>query len=396
MSRKRLSWNKKADPYKMNQEREQPAHDKYQAGDPSAWAEDVHQPLPDDPALGRNEIGQPNMSESNLTHKDVNEWNSDDAYDNAYTFDGGDRNRSASQQREASRDVYAHLERKAFQCVKIADALFPGAPESLIEAQAFDFMSLPDEVVISTIVRLADADEEEKEDDAKEDAKEDEEEKGKKKASSFDEDRIEAMLREMLAEDDEVEDEDDEDEEDDDDDEVEAMLREMLSEQDEDEDDEDDEDEDDEDDEDDDDEDEDKEAGTPMDMGTHSEEDPEIEAMIAEMMDADEHLEDHDDMDMDGYAPTDMDIELEPTMDTVGASIAEDDSVLANLFSGTVPKEAQTKAPQQESTQGQRQASGSKGVQSLGGRVKAASDGGRDDVDLSKLWQSDPDVSDVF
>lgn len=337
MSRNRLSWYKTADPYSMNQDHSQPSHEQYQAGDPSAWAEDVHPTLPDDEALGRNDVGHSNKASS------TDYWDDDTS------------ERTARSQKESARDVYAHLERKAFQCVKIADALLPGAPESLIEAQALDFMSLPDEAVVATAIRLAEEHAEEEE--AKEEEADDED--------------VEAMLREMLSEakeekkedEDEDEDEDasdeeeekeedaDADEEDEEDAEVEAMLRDMLSE--------------------------DKEDADEAEE--EEEEDEEIEAMLQDMMNHGEP----------SASSTEMDIQLDPTMDTVSAGIDEDDTVLSNLFADTVPDEARNAAPQ-------KQASGRKGVQTLGGRVKEATDSGGDDVNLSKLWQSDPDVSDIF
>jgi hypothetical protein len=306
MSRRRLTWNNRvADPYTMNQERQQPAHDKYLIGGPSEFAEDPHSPMPNDRALGRNEIGMPNLSEWNLTHKDAEEWNSGAPYDNE---------RRASMSREAARDVYARLEKKAFQCVKIATALLPGASDALIEEQALDFMSLPDDVVIATVVRLAaeeDGEEEEEEYDEKEAGEDEEEEE--------DDEVVEAMLREMLAEADEH-DEEEEHEED----------------------------------------------------AKEASEDAEIEAMIREMMDSGEADEDED-----------MDIVLDPTMDAVASD--KNDEVLRDLFSNS--GRSNTRQASQKPAR--------KGVSTVGGRVKEATN--RDgDSDLSKLWQSDPDISDIF
>lgn len=422
MSRKRLSWiYKTADPFTMNQDHSQPGHDDYVIGDPSAFAEDVHRDLPDDEALGRNEIGQPNMSEWNLNHKDVDEWNSGDAYDNGDTFAGGDKKRQSSMQRDAARDVYARLEKKAFQCVKIASAILPGAPEALVEEQAFDLMALPDEAVIATVLRLAaddedeedgddekeasdvfaeDSDDDEDDDDSKDasededdedEAKdasddEDEDDEGADKEASFgdlDDDRIEAMLREMIAEDDEDEDDEDEDEEDDDDDSKDASDDEDVDEDDE------------------------KESMHMDDMDALGgddmmEEDPEVDAMIRDMMDHQqepvmESSQDDIDLNFDGPVANDnsFDVEMEPTMDVVGTNIDENDDVLRSLFADTVPEEAREKSSAPQTRQASQKRQQSRGVQTLGGRVKEAANG-EGDVDLSKLWASDPDVSDIF
>lgn len=334
--RKRLSWNnKQADPYTMNQDRKQPAGDAYLIGGPSEFAEDIHEPLPDDVALGRNEIGMPNMSEWNLTHKDVEEWNSDDAYDNM-------KGKSARMDKEAARDVFARLEKKAFQCVKIAQTLLPTASEAIIEEQAYEFMSLPDSVVIATCLRLAEA-EEDDEDEAESEA--------------------EASLWVNAGDD-----EDEEDDDDDDDEQVEAMLREMIAaekdkeaEKDGEEDGE-----------------EEKEAA-----GKKGEDDEDdVDALIDDMLsDAEASYFDLDETDVDA-SNDDFEIEMEPVLEKMShAEIQENDEVLRSLFA----KEATPK----------KQASKPKGVQTLGGRVKeaAAEDDG---FDLSKLWQTDPDVSDLF
>jgi hypothetical protein len=421
MGRKRSTWNRKADPYTMHQDRDLPPVEKYLIGDPSAFAEDVHQDLPDDAALGRNEIGLPNMPASNLNHKDVEEWNSGDAYDNASTFSPEDRDRKETPDvpveqmndrkiatpKRSAREVYAALERKAFHCTKIAQALLPGAPQGLIEDQSYELMALPDEFVLATVMRLA-ADEEEEtedkkdagkkhgeeeeedkkedrkakaaelmrqakmllageddedddgdEDDEKEDEKEEEKEGGKKKSSyDYSDAQIEAMLREMM--------------DDEDDAEAEAMMREMMMEE---------------------------EAGMghdSMDMDMHSmdmdmhgmgDEDPEIDAMLKDMMNHDS-MDMHSGMDMHMHSSTEFDIGMNPMMDVVASDSLAGDETLQNLFNNTIPKEARTEAPVRETAK-------TAGVQSLGGRVKEAAET-EEDYDLSKLWKHDPDTSDMY
>lgn len=394
MGRKRSTWNKKADPYTMNQDRDLPPVTKYLIGDPSAFGEDVHTNLPNDAELGRNEIGQPNMPASNLNHKDVEEWNSADPYDNAATFSPEDRDRrevpeinvEASRHTTSARDVYAALEKKAYYCSKIATALLPGAPESLIEDQTYELMSLPDAYVKATLLRLAAEDEAEEKDEEKEDEKGEDEEKedekedkdedkesGKKKANwqYLDDDSVEAMLREMMEEEDDAE--------------TEAMLREMLEE-------------------------EDVEEMIEEELDQHVEdlhsdamlmdsmdmeeealdEDPEIDAMLRDMMD-------HDSMDLSeagDHAATDFDIGMNPMMDVVASESIAGDATLQNLFNNTIPKEARQSTSVAEKPS--KTASSKRGVSTLGGRVKGASNTGSDLDDLSKLWASDPDISDNF
>lgn len=382
MGRKRSTWNGKrnADPYTMNQERNHPPVTDYMIGDPSAFGEDVHQDLPDDPALGRNEIGMPNLPASNLNHKDSDEWNSADPYDNANTFSPADRDRKETPDvpidqmndrkvanQSSPREVFASLQKKAFLCTKIAEAMLPGAPQSLIEEQSYELMALPDEFVTAAIARLAADDEDEKEekedkkeeedhDDDDKEEKEDEDKKESKKKSSpsFSDESVEAMLREMM---DEEEDE-----------ETEAMLREMMNE----------------------------EAGMPQEGTMHmhggdlpSEDDPEIDAMLQDMMQ-------HGAMNMDeagmGYhASTEFDIGMNPMMDVTSSELLAQDDTLQNLFNNTIPKEIREANAEAAAVQANSKTA-SRGVHSLGGRVKEAADT-EEDLDLSKLWRHDPDIS---
>lgn len=353
--RQRLSWyeqeklaarRKMADPYQMNQDHRQPPHDAYLTGDPSAWAEATHRDLPDDPALGRNEVGLPNMSDWNYDHKDVDAWGGERPYDNADTFTAEDlawnqnraeRRREAARrreamQREASREVYASIEKKAFHCVRIAAELLPDADDQEIEDQAFDLMSLPDDVVVATALRiarhkLAEADD----DDAEvEDVDVDEED---------DDAEVEAMLRAMIAAEEEAEAEEDDDEE------VDEMIREMVE---------------------------------------HEEEDADKES-------SEDDLEDdlEEDLEAGDFDEEDFDVELDPALDDVTSNFDQNDAVLRSLFANTVPASARQQRQRKASNKN------TKGVRSLGGRVKEAANG-EGDVDLSKLWASDPDVSDIF
>jgi len=121
--RQRLSWDekkvaeieKKADPYTMNQDRQNPPVEKYQTGDPSAWAEDPNMATPWK-TEGRNEVGLPAPA------------------------------------REAVVAV-RKLEDKAFKCITIAQRMLPGADDSMLEEQATDLMFMPERAILATLQR---------------------------------------------------------------------------------------------------------------------------------------------------------------------------------------------------------------------------------------------------
>jgi hypothetical protein len=124
--RQRLSWNeekvaeimKQADPYTMNQDRKNPPVEKYETGDPSAWAEDQNKNTPWKNE-GRTETGHPAPA------------------------------------REAV--VQARkLEDKALKCITIAQRMLPGALDEMIEDQATDLMFLPENSITATLQRQSD------------------------------------------------------------------------------------------------------------------------------------------------------------------------------------------------------------------------------------------------
>lgn len=138
----------------MNQDRQNPPVEKYQTGDPSAWAEDPNLATPWK-TEGRNEVGLPAPA------------------------------------REAVVAV-RKLEDKAFKCITIAQRMLPGADDSMVEEQATDLMFMPERAILSTLQRQSglaeklagkkDDDDDEKED--KEAAKKvDKEEKEDKEAA---------------------------------------------------------------------------------------------------------------------------------------------------------------------------------------------------------------------
>lgn len=382
MSRKRSTWNtnRKADPYQMNQERDTTPVKDYLIGDSSAFGEGVHQDLPKDEELGRNEVGLPNPEPSNMDHKDVDKWNSQDSYDNSDTVtpkdaDGkGDlavpvedmNDRKVATQKQSAREVFAALERKAYHCTKIAHALLPGAPMAMIEDQSYELMALPDNFVLAAVTRLAKEDE--KEDEVKEDEKEaskDEtpekeeevkEESDKKSSSDLSDREIEAMLREMREEAEEEAEEDEKEASKDEAPEKEEVKEEVKEEAPEKE--------------------EAKEEAPEKEASMDSV-DPEINAMIEDMLGEDAMPEEE------------ISFEMTPMMDVTSTEDMMVDPELLHIFDNTIPKEA--RATHEASVTAK---TASQGVQSLG-RVKEASTT-KGDYDLSKLWHCDPDISGLF
>jgi hypothetical protein len=161
--RQRLSWDegkvaeisKQADPFTMNQTRQEPPVEKYRTGDPSDWGEEPCKATPWKNE-GRTETGHPAPA------------------------------------REAVVNA-KKLEDKALKCLTIAQRMLPGAEESLMEDQATDLMFLPERAILATLQRQSELatkiasekkdDEEVKEDKEaakKEDKKEEEVEAAKK------------------------------------------------------------------------------------------------------------------------------------------------------------------------------------------------------------------------
>jgi hypothetical protein len=141
--RERSTWNreevvkkaaiaKKADPYTMNQDHPQPAADKYVTGDPSTFAEDVHEPntWESEYANGqtkRDEIGLPEMRSDTFNHSE----------------------KTASEV----------MIKKADLCIAVAKLMLSGkkvaSDVTAVEDQAVALMSLPDRELIATHKRLA-------------------------------------------------------------------------------------------------------------------------------------------------------------------------------------------------------------------------------------------------
>ncbi len=179
--RERTTWNrqeiakkasgmaKKADPYTMNQPehaKAQPAHDKYVTGTPSDFGEDVH------PSTGT--------------------WEAE--------YSGGEVKRNEIGMGEFRGDTWNHAEKtaaseqitikKAALCVRIARKILPKtASESVIEDQAISLMSLPDAEVVSTYNRLAADDEDEDQGQEKQAQQDDQDQAQEKQAQQDDQDQ---------------------------------------------------------------------------------------------------------------------------------------------------------------------------------------------------------------
>jgi hypothetical protein len=147
--RKRTTWSsakphqattmRKADPYQMNQEHPQPSPVEYENGDPSSWAEDLApnahvEKEYEGGAVKRNEVGFPEFRDDTWDHKNTDKWGRDSKgkYDN---------------QRNAS-------ERKASAVEKLARAVLSSSNDKLIEDQIVDFMSIPNQTLVSTLKRM--------------------------------------------------------------------------------------------------------------------------------------------------------------------------------------------------------------------------------------------------
>ena len=123
--RQRLSWDekkvaeltKKADPYTMNQERQNPPVEKYQTGNPDAWAE-----TPDMAhrweGEGRTETGHPALAREAVV-------------------------------------TARKLEDKALKCLTIAQRMLPCASDEALEEQATDLMYMPENAILATLQRQA-------------------------------------------------------------------------------------------------------------------------------------------------------------------------------------------------------------------------------------------------
>lgn len=136
------------DPRAMNQDhlQRQPSADKYLTGDPSTFAEDVHPSGQNWKAeysngeTARDEIGLPEMRGDTFNHPET---------------DPGSSSARGGGGRQASLDEET-LVKKADLCCKVArQMLGPKAVEAAVEDQALALMNLSDPDLIATVNRLA-------------------------------------------------------------------------------------------------------------------------------------------------------------------------------------------------------------------------------------------------
>lgn len=179
-SRKRLSWDeeraaallKKADPYTMNQTRQNPSAEDYITGTPETFGEGVD-------------------------------------HDHRWEKDKRDETGHAAPS-EASRQAVVNarlMEDKALKCITVAQRMLPGASEDTVEDQATDLMFLPEHAILATLQRQSDLatkiaaemtkdeEKEEEEKDAAKKDKKDEEEKDAAKKDKKEEEEVDSKTK---------------------------------------------------------------------------------------------------------------------------------------------------------------------------------------------------------
>lgn len=169
------------DPRAMNQDhlQRQPSADKYLTGDPSTFAEDVHPSGQNWKAeysngeTARDEIGLPEMRGDTFNHPET---------------DPGSSPARGGGGRQASLDEET-LVKKADLCCKVArQMLGPKAIEAAVEDQALALMNLSDPDLIATVNRLAqDQDQDDKQDQGEKQAQDQQQaqEEGEKQAKEL-------------------------------------------------------------------------------------------------------------------------------------------------------------------------------------------------------------------
>lgn len=124
--RQRLTRNKQADPFTLGRSKENPPAEKYMTGDPSTWAEDADMSHPWEKET-REETGHAKEN------KDM----------------GGDFGKESP--KSAAIKSAKELKAKAIKCIRIAEAMFPTASETVWEEQGFALMELSDRAVQATL-----------------------------------------------------------------------------------------------------------------------------------------------------------------------------------------------------------------------------------------------------
>jgi len=347
---------RRADAYEMNSDHRQPPYDAYAKGDPEAWAEGKH---PSDLWLGeepRDEIGM-GQPKPDWGHHSDERWN-EGTYDNQKSEPAMEPMMMARRNRKSKADI----RKKAFRCVKIAKHMLAGASEEAIEDQAVELMTLSSKAILATLSRIRKSSVDTKVEDTKEAKTEESKEKKVKAALTPDEVTTLKSLMAKLEACDTVKGE-------------EGLEKEGQEEEGEEE-----------------------EGGEEMEMGEVGEEGeelldegeaapapmPEGEAAPAPMPEGEAApaLEDEMLEDLMGEPGLDVEMMAPPMMEEEVLPEKQYDQVLQGLFD-------------EETGEVKAKKSSRKPVKKLGGSVKVASKD-KGGSDLSTLWHSDPDVSDVF
>lgn len=191
------------DPRAMNQDhlQRQPSADKYLTGDPSTFAEDVHPSGQNwkaeysDGETARDEIGLPEMRGDTFNHPE--------------TDPGSSPARGGGGARQASLDEET-LVKKADLCCKVArQMLGPKAVEAAVEDQALALMNLSDPDLIATVNRLAQDQDQDQGEKQAQDQQAQDQDQGEKQAKELPPEFLENIQKKK----DEAKDKDDKDKE---------------------------------------------------------------------------------------------------------------------------------------------------------------------------------------
>lgn len=201
----------------------------------------VAQPAAMPSEAGQHPAAQPEPDSSAYENGDTSSW-AEDPKPGPYTQPGAPAMPTEAGDHPAARKAAERkAQRKAAKCIRVAEVLLGRkASVSMIEDQAYDLMSLPDEALDMTLERMTPSLEDfDEPSDVFASSDEDEEaekmlaemlkEQGKSAASDDEDEEAEKMLAEMLEEEDKAKKA--EDSEDDDDSEVAAILAELEKEE---------------------------------------------------------------------------------------------------------------------------------------------------------------------
>lgn len=303
---------------------------------------------------GQHPAAQPEPDVHAYENGDTSSW-AEDPKPGPYTQPGAPAMPTEAGDHPAARKAAERkAQRKAAKCIRVAEVLLGRkASVQMIEDQAYDLMSLPDDALDMTLDRLSPS-------------VEDFEEPSDVFASKDDDDDEEAekMLAAMLQEEDAKKASDDDDEE------AEKMLAEMLEE----------------------------EAKAKKAEEDSDDEDPEVASILAELEKeeetekskeaAEEPKEDEPSEDTSKEACGDDDFGMNSDVDPLGLDPEFDDGLGMDLFAAEEPKEEET------AKEAARIASAKKTPKSL--KTVVASAKSSDPTDLQSLWTTAPDVSAHF